>query len=231
MSRDFDHIITKSRHMKRQLMQVGFTDEQVEVIPLSILPPLPHEAPAQREPDAPATLLFVGRVAPEKGLNILLRAVRRLSGRVILKVAGDGPSMEDAARLTRELGLQERVDFLGWQSMEELNDLYRWCDMVVVPSVWPEPFGLVGLEAFSHGKPVVGFDVGGIPEWLDHEHTGLLVPVGDVEGLTQAMEKLLCDPELCARMGESGRAEINGRFSMDVAAGKLLSLLENHIRR
>ena len=231
VSRDFDHIITKSRHMKRQLMQVGFTDEQVEVIPLSILPPLPHEAPAQREPDAPATLLFVGRVAPEKGLNILLRAVRRLSGRVILKVAGDGPSMEEAARLTRELGLQERVDFLGWQSMEELNNLYRWCDIVVVPSVWPEPFGLVGLEAFSHGKPVVGFDVGGIPEWLDHEHTGLLVPVGDEEGLTQAMEKLLCDPELCARMGESGRAEINGRFSMDVAAGKLLSLLENHIRR
>ena len=231
VSRDFDHIITKSLHMKRQLMQVGFTDEQVEVIPLSVVPPPSLAVPAPREPDGPATLLFVGRVAPEKGLDILIRSLARLSGNVTLQVAGDGPSMEEATRLVRELNLQDRVHFLGWQGMDELKGLYRWCDLVVVPSIWPEPFGLVGLEAFAYSKPVIGFDVGGIPEWLDHEHTGLLVPVGDEEGLTQAVERLLYDPALCARMGENGRAEISGRFSMDVAAGKLLGLLENHIRR
>ncbi len=230
VSRDFDHLITKSRHMKEQLKLVGFSDEQVEVVPLSVVPPATYDPGPMREPNDPATVLFVGRVAPEKGVDLLLRALGRLSGKINLQVAGDGPTLGEVKQLTRDLGLEDRVQFLGWQGIDELANLYRWCDLVVVPSIWPEPFGLVGLEAFAHGKPVVGFEAGGISEWLDHEHSGLLVPVGDEEGLAQAMERLVYDPELSHRLGENGRAEISGRFSMDVAVGKLLSLLESHIR-
>ncbi len=230
VSRDFDHIITKSRYIKQQLLQVGFEDEQVDVVPLSVVPPEEEAPQPMRAPGDAATVLFVGRVAPEKGVDILLRALARVSENIALQVAGDGPSLAESQELARELGLEERVQWLGWQGVEQLAELYSRCDLTVVPSVWPEPFGLVGLESFAHRKPVVAFEVGGIPEWLDHEYSGLLVPVGDEEGLAQALERLAYDPALCKELGDNGRAQIDGRFSMDVAVGKLLAVFENHVR-
>ena len=231
VSKDFDRLIVKSAHMKRQLMQAGVPGHKVEVIPLSItLPEVSRYDGALRRPGAVPTILFVGRVAEEKGLDVLLRALARLDVEFEAIIAGDGPVTEKMQDLASELCIDDRVQFVGWQGGEDLERLYRECHLVVVPSVWPEPFGLVGLEAMANAKPVVAFEVGGIPEWLDHEHSGLLVPVGDEVGLANAMEKLLEDPELAQQLGINGRAEVESRFTMDVAAGKLLHLFE-HVRK
>ena len=230
VSKDFDRLITKSEHMKRQLVQGGIPAHKVDVIPLSIpLPALPDPAPQPMTGTIPR-ILFVGRIAPEKGLDVFIRALARISSDFTAVLAGDGPSTGDVQELLDRLGLQDSVTLAGWQGGEDLQQLYRDCDLVVVPSVWPEPFGLVGLEAMAHAKPVIGFNVGGIPEWLDHEHTGLLVEVGDEDALVKAMAKLLDNPALAAGLGNNGRREAETRFAMDVAATKLLRLFENVLR-
>ena len=230
VSKDFDKLITKSHHMKRQLMQVGVPEDKVEAIPLSINAPDYDDPPPRVGDGELPMILFVGRIAEEKGLDILLRAVAQLSMPCRVVLAGDGAVIDPVRALAAELGLAEQVEFVGWQGVEGLDQLYGQCQLVVVPSVWPEPFGLVGLEAMARSRPVVAFEVGGIPEWLDHEHSGLLVPVGDQQGLSTAIERLLADPALAQQLGHNGRLEVNARFSMDVAAGKLLHLL-THVRR
>lgn len=228
--RDFDHIVVKSEHMKRQLVQAGFSPDQVEVIPLSIDLPEQPLSELLEERDGPPIVLFVGRVAEEKGLDILIRAMARIHSDAVLQVCGDGPATPTLQDLVEQLGLRARVDWLGWQDVEQLRRRYRRCHLCVVPSTWPEPFGLVGLEAMAHARPVIGSDVGGIPEWLDHEHSGLLVPPREVEALTQALERLLFDAELRRQLGQNGRREVETRFRMDIAAGKLLHVFEHHRR-
>ncbi len=231
VSKDFDKLITKSAHMKRQLMQSGVPGHKVEVVPLSItLPEVSRYDGHLRDPDVAPVILFVGRVAEEKGLGVMLRALARLGSPFEAVIAGEGPVENEMRDLADELGLDDRVHFVGWKGGADLEQLYHDCHVVVVPSIWPEPFGLVGLEAMSNAKPVIAFEVGGIPEWLDHEHSGLLVPVGDEAGLAAAMEKLLEHPELALQLGINGRAEVEARFTMDVAAGKLLHIFE-HLRK
>ena len=227
VSKDFDRLVTKSRHMKDQLVQSGVPAHKVTVVPLSVeLPDL-----AAREPDARPTVLYVGRIAEEKGVDLLVKAVSRLGTDCELVLAGDGPEVGNVRSLVDELGLGHRVTFAGWTGGEALRRLYDEADLVAVPSIWPEPFGLVGLEAMSHARPVVAFDVGGVPEWLDHEHSGLIAPVGDEAALRHALDRLLTDPDLARQLGQNGRREVEGRFVMDVASSKLIHLFENLLRR
>jgi glycosyltransferase involved in cell wall biosynthesis len=155
--------------------------------------------------------LFVGRVTPVKGISPLLEALARIEGR--LEICGTGWGIAAARSETKRLGLQGRVTFAGWVAPQELDAAYRRARIVVVPSLWPEPFGLVGIEAMAHRRPVIGSATGGIPDWLVDGQTGLLVSPGDVPGLAAAMSALLQDPALCARMGLAGQAHAMAQFS------------------
>jgi glycosyltransferase involved in cell wall biosynthesis len=84
-----------------------------------------------------------------------------------------------------------------------------------VPSVWPEPFGLVGIEGFEAGRPAVASDTGGISEWLTHGVSGLLVRPGDSRALARALNELLADPQRQLEMGAAGRAHVHERFSRE----------------
>jgi glycosyltransferase involved in cell wall biosynthesis len=107
-----------------------------------------------------------------------------------------------------------RVRFLGALDRALVQDLYRQAAVVVVPSVWPEPFGMVGPEAMSFGVPVVAFRVGGVPEWLHDGETGYLVEPRDIYGLAQRIELLLRDAPLARRLGERGRQLVQERFTI-----------------
>ena len=178
---------------------------RVHVVPLFA----PHVEPSP-DPGEPS-LLFVGRVTPVKGILPLLEALARIEGQ--LEICGTGWGLDAAQSATERLGLQSRVTFSGWVGPQALDAAYRRARIVVVPSLWPEPFGLVGIEAMAHRRPVVGYATGGIPDWLVHGRTGLLVAPGDVPGLAAAMCTLLQDPALCARMGLAGQAHAMARFS------------------
>lgn len=168
---------------------------------------------------------MVGRLDPWKGHDVFLRAAARVAQRerdVRFLIAGD--VVFDAARrrhagyrarleaLVRDLALGHRVRFLGRR--DDVPALLAGLDVFVHPSVRPEPFGRAVAEAQAAGVPVVASRCGGIPEILEHERTGLLVPPGDPEALAGAIGALLGDPDRAATMARSGRTAAE-RFCAD----------------
>ena len=126
-------------------------------------------------------------------------------------------------KLSHKLGLADRVFFKGFVSPDEIAIFYRECSVVAVSSVWPEPFGAVGLEAMRFGLPVVAFDAGGIREWLTNGHNGFLVPWMDRAAFAARVEELLGDKALARQMGERGRQLVAEQYDFS----KYISGLEN----
>jgi glycosyltransferase involved in cell wall biosynthesis len=170
-------------------------------------------------------ILFVGRLRPEKGLRQLLRAVAPLSGEWKLNVAGEGPDRSACQDLTKELGIAQKVNFAGWLSRPEVDRLYERCACVVVPSLWPEPYGRTGPEAFMWGRPVVGFGVGGIVDWLEDGVTGYVVSPRDVAQLGHRIQQLLGSKPLREKMGQNARARALEMWSVDRHVDSLIRVL------
>jgi len=144
-----------------------------------------------------------GRISPQKGFDILLKAVHQLTQAgvaVYCVVFGAGPAFEDLRALAATLQLGARLRLPGFRS--DVAGLWSAADVAVVPSVWPEPFGYVALEALSAGCAVVASRVGGLPEVLSAD-SAILTEPGDVEGLTAALRRLVLSPELRSRMRQA----------------------------
>ena len=161
-----------SSYMKRELMQVGIPADRITVVP-----PFAYGLDPEAEADGPPCVLFAGRVVDSKGIREAIDAWRRSGSGLPLVVAGTGP-------LRREIEA-EGVDVLGWLDRRCLSAAYRRAAVLVMPSRWQEPFGIVGLEALTLGTPVAAWDSGGVREW--HPGGELLVPWGDLDGLAGAL--------------------------------------------
>jgi glycogen(starch) synthase len=163
----------------------------------------------------PAVLLCIGRMRSDKGFDLAIRMFARLRDRGMvakLVVAGDGPEKSRLEALARSLGLAGHVDFPGWVAPDRMASMINTSTLVVMPSRWPEPFGLVALQAAQMGRPVVACGVGGLPEVVEHERTGLLVPADDEQAMADAIESLLSDPLSVKRMGERARQRARDKF-------------------
>jgi rhamnosyl/mannosyltransferase len=158
-------------------------------------------------------LLFVGRFVDYKGVDILLRAMRGIDADLML--VGDGPRRQALQDLASELGVADRVHFLGEVGEESLLAWYHACDALVLPSVTrQEAFGMVQLEAMLCGHPVVSTDLGTGVAWVNqHERTGLVVPPGDADALHHAIQRLLSDADLRKQLGRTARARVRDEFS------------------
>jgi glycosyltransferase involved in cell wall biosynthesis len=130
-------------------------------------------------------------------------------------ILGDGNHRPYCERLCRKLGLSDRVRFQGFVPREIMRELTLQASVLVVSSVWPEPFGLVGPEALSYGVPVVAFDAGGIREWLFDGENGFLVPWMDTDAMAEQVERLLKDKELARRLGQRGRELVNQQYDAE----------------
>ena len=161
-----------SSYMKRELTQVGIPADQVTVVP-----PVAYGLDRDARADGPSCILFAGRVVEAKGIRDAIDAWRRSGAELPFVVAGTGP-------LRREIEA-EGVEVLGWLDRRRLSAAYRRAAVLVMPSRWQEPFGIVGLEALTLGTPVAAWDSGGVREW--HPGGELLVPWGEVDGLARAL--------------------------------------------
>lgn len=212
INRSLAHIVVGSHYMKSQLLTNGFASDKISVLPLFTgIPRERTDPPNGRE----KVLLYIGQIVRGKGLDQLLKALPRLSYPCSLLVAGSGSWEKRCVQIASQLGLNGRVRFLGWQPREALPALFQVAHTVVMPSRWAEPFGLVGLEAMAYGKPIVAFDVGGIPEWLEDGRTGLLAPAGDTEAFAERIDRLLQDDALARTLGRQGREIVETRFSAE----------------
>ena len=160
-------------------------------------------------------LVYMGRVVPDKGVPTLIRALAHLPAEAELTVIGHGPAseLEAMGALARQVGAEGRVQFTR-VARPELAGRLSAADVLVFPSEWPEPFGLVPLEAMACGVPVVATGTGGSGEFLADEENCLLFTPGDPEALAAAVSRLSEDPRLRRRIVAGGRSTA-GRLTMD----------------
>ena len=212
-------IVVASRHMAGEYAR-HVPASKVHVAHLPIESPRP--VPARRARAGGWRLLYLGRLEASKGADIALEAAARAADALLtpvhLQVSGTGTLHETlAARAVALMQAQPmlQVTFTGWLDQHLVTAAIDQSDLLLVPSRWPEPFGMVGVEAALRGVPSVAFGVGGIPEWLVDGVTGRLVPEGPAatRRFADAIVACLRDEPSLARMRDHGRAGA-ARFSM-----------------
>ena len=231
--------IAISNAVKEQYIRAGFEPERIEVIYNGIDPRFLTLPRAERDPGMRerCRLLFVGRLRVEKGVLVVFRALDVLNneqeggirGKVHLDIfgAGDEVYIREMERFLREKDLKGLATFHGTVSQDELIRQYDDADMLLVPSLWQEPFGLVVVEAMARGAPVIASDLGGPAEILTHEVNGLLVEPNNERALALAIKDLLEHPEKRQRLGKAARETVEQRFTMQENARRV----EQHLLR
>jgi len=197
-------IVVGSDHMRDEYVRNGIAASDVHVNPLFATRPV-SDRPSEPDRDRVG---FLGRMTRLKGGDLLVASVRHASRRVgrpiALTMIGDGP--QRAAWETQAAQLGVPATFTGWVTGAARWDLLAQCAVVALPSVWPEPFGLVGLEAGALGVPAIAADVGGVRQWLRDGWNGVLVPApATPESFGDALAGLLADPARVRGLGEGAR--------------------------
>jgi glycosyltransferase involved in cell wall biosynthesis len=215
-------VITFSGATREILLQAGVPWRKIHVVPCGLRPPthLPSRDDARARLGFAADSFIIGclsRIEEYKGIGDLIAAVARVSdpsGRLRLAVAGDGP---DRARLeaSAEAQLGSNAKFLG--RVPNIDDFLACCDVFALPS-YLEGFGLVYVEAAFHGVPSVGTLVGGVPDAVLANKTGLLVPAGDIAALAAALQRLRDDEPLRVELGNRARIRANSELTEDLMA-------------
>jgi glycogen synthase len=187
--------------------------------------------PVGAAPPNPRQILFVGRLVPQKGVEVLIRAFGAVLHRypdATLVVAGDGQQRLYLERLARFLGVRRHVSFVGWRNREQVAELYRDCAVVCIPSRY-EPFGIVALEAMASGRPVVASRVGGLAEVVD-DASGFTVEAGDHLDLAGRLAALLADRRLAEALGTAARRHAE-QFDWSVIAHRTAQIYESTAKR
>jgi glycogen synthase len=172
-------------------------------------------------------LIFVGRLVSDKGTRLLLDAMKWLEAKPRLTIAGDGPERAALEKQATDLQLRSQVDFVGQQHGEQLATLLRQHQILVVPSLWQEPFGIVALEGIACGCVVVGSAGGGLAEAIGP--CGVTFPNGDAAALAKAIARLLADPDERARLRQNAESHL-ARFTPRHVAGIYLDAMKKGLR-
>jgi glycosyltransferase involved in cell wall biosynthesis len=220
-----DAVISLTTQMSEELVAAGIPAERVVLIPngvdCALFAPVSSERRAELRaqvnlpPDRPI-VLFAGRLAYPKAVDVLLRARKRVHTQMpeaLLVLAGTGALKEEMETLSHELGLDDAARFLGW--VQTTRPLYQAADLFVLPS-WSEGMSMALLEAMACGLPPVVSDIPGSADIVTQEQNGLLVAPGDEEGLAAALERGLRDTALAALLSSAARETITSQYSADL---------------
>jgi glycosyltransferase involved in cell wall biosynthesis len=198
--------------------------------------PGPQGAGGAKVSSGSGMILFVGRLVRRKGVDDLIGAFNLLSGDLPtarLEIVGDGPERMNLEKLAADLGLGQRVTFLGSLKGRALNEKYLECDVFVMPSRTlrddVEGFGTVFLEAGLAGKPSVGTYSGGIPEAVIDGETGILVQEAEIEELASALKRVLADHALGQRLGENARRRVLAEFTWEETTRRLVKIMSKQV--
>jgi glycosyltransferase involved in cell wall biosynthesis len=221
-------VLVDSRHMAAEMIR-----NHVPVQRVHVNPPFPTSIAPDIDPPRPRAwsnrILLSGRLTWQKGWSHLVEALPRagaaLGRRMTLVVVGDGPDREQIRTMGARAGLE--VELLGWVHAARRNAEMRQADLLAVPSLWPEPFGLSGIEAGCAGTPAVGYAVGGIPDWLVPGVSGESADGAKPEpqALANALVRALGDRDHWQRL-RHGAWETACRFSPEAHVDRLLPILE-----
>jgi glycosyltransferase involved in cell wall biosynthesis len=232
--RDARFVVCISDFARSQLMALSEPEtwDRLEVvhvgIPVDQFTRSSAPAAAERHP----TILYIGRLVPEKGQAVLLEAAALLARRghpVEVTLAGEGALRPELERRAERLGIAPLVSFLGAVSQDRLRDLYETASIFCLPS-FAEGVPVVLMEAMAMGLPVVSTRIAGIPELIENGVGGLLVAPGRADELADRLESLLTDPALCRQLGTRGRETVLREFDAERSAAQLYELFSERLR-
>lgn len=212
LNRNFARMVVATDYMRQELLRNGFDARRIEI-----------HAPVPRAEDTAVTasfsernlIIYSGQVIRGKGVDVLLESLALVREPFECLIFGDGNHRGYCEELSRKLGLSNHVKFMGYVPPAELQKFYADSSVAVVSSVWPEPFGAVGLEAMRHGLPVVAFAAGGINEWLLDGQNGFLVPWMDRRQFAERIDRLLTNKDAGRELGARGRQLLRDKFNFD----------------
>lgn len=212
-----------SRYVERVLVKDGWEASRVYYVPN------PVSVPARVEPltnRPPSLVVTASRLVPLKGLDLLLKAISKVPGSPHLWICGEGGEQGKLEALTRELGLGERVKFLGTRPHEETMRLLASADVVAQPNLGPETFGMTAAEAAALGRAVLASDVPALNEILEKDVSALLTTPGSAEALANGLTSLLQSPDLRNRLGNAAKTRIAEHYSPETHLAAQLAAFE-----
>lgn len=226
-----DQVICISYFARSQCMQHSapehwhkFSIARLGVDPAQFVPNPAHQ------PNQALSILCVGRLTPAKGQHLLLESIARLRDRNIhveLTLVGDGPDRDSLEQHCQQLCLQTQVRFTGPLNQDQVRPLYLTHDVFVLPS-FAEGIPVVLMEAMASGLPCITSRITGIPELIEHEHSGLLTAASDIDELSNSIERLAKDENLRTRLAHNGRQKICTEFNLNDNIKKLAAIFREH---
>lgn len=229
MSSASDSIVLVGEPLREHALAIGLQPDKIAVIPNGTdLPSIDSVSAAQRPMAETRLLLSVSNLVKLKGIDVNLRALAALTSRRPdlrwrYHIVGDGVAAASLRQVAEDLGISDRVVFLGRLDYRRTMQEMSTCDIFSLPS-WGEAFGIVYLEAMARMRPAVGCFQNGAEDVITDGEDGCLVAPKDVENLSEVLERLLEDPRLCASLGAAARRTAE-RFSWDTNVARLLSLV------
>ena len=206
------HVVSCSEWVQRELALSGIESECIRL-------PVPQPGPRYaRSRSAEPRVFYCGRLDIEKGVDRLIRAFALATAdapEAVLRIAGRGPERGRLESLARELGVYDRVAFLGWLEPDEIERELSSAWLLAAPSLWAEPLGLVALEAIVRGVPVLASASGGFAETVEEGITGMLVPNGDVDALAVRLRDVVTKRRFSTGIPASAILEVSRRHDVD----------------
>ncbi|HEY1171889.1 MAG TPA: glycosyltransferase family 4 protein [Verrucomicrobiae bacterium] len=220
------HFQVASEFMAHGLLENGIPREAIDVVLLYAKEPMVKAA------TVPGRIVAASRLVKAKGVHLLVEAMAHLhEHNCSLVICGDGPEREELEALAKQSGVNERIQFLGEVSPQQVDEQIAKAELVVTPTLRPEPFGLIGPEAMAHGKAVLAFDGGATPEWLQNGVNGVMLSLRSVTELNAALSALFKDRSQLQAMGKNGHQMWREKFSEKAYLHRLLDSFERLIQK
>lgn len=222
-----DKFITPSEALKNAVINsnIGICENNIKVINNFLTPQELKTIPKYTNK---GYFLYVGRLSKEKGVKYLLQAIKELPKELILHIVGTGPEEENLKAFVVENQLSN-IKFLGFKNREDITEQYQNCIATILPSNCFEIFGLTNIESAINGKPVIASNIGGIPEIVEHNRTGLLFEPANISQLKDCIFQYWNNKDLVIEHGKNAYNKAIECYNEDVYLRKLTDLYEETI--
>ena len=214
-----DLFIAPSNFVMKKVIEFGIDEEKVVFIPHFVR--CDQYTPNYTNSNY---ILYFGRLEKHKGVRTLIEAIESIRD-VRLYIVGEGTFRGELESYAKKSGMKS-ISFFGYKPENELINLISNCLFTVVPSEWYEPFGFTVLESFALGKPVIGADIGSIPDLVKNGYTGTLFRPGDVKDLAEKINYLLDNKNLISEMGKNARETVEKEYNADLHYERLMEVYE-----
>lgn len=223
-TKKIDFIITPSEFYREKMIEDGIPENKIKAL---------HNFVELKDYDLETSdegyALYFGRLSKEKGILNLINAFTKLKeGK--LYIAGEGPEKETIEKIIKENNLEDRIKLLGFLNADQMKDTIRKCKFVIVPSIWYENCPYSVMETLAIGKPVIGANIGGIPELVKNEQSGLTYKYDDIDDLANKMETLFNNEELVTEYGTNAKKQANELYGKDIYYKNIMSIYEKLVK-